>query len=505
MIDFAAWLSNPAAPRIVLVEVKVKSGGQETTRYFSTGNYTTSPTDIPANQYYEAVLTSGFNYTEQLDLSGGVGSLSGGEINIINKNGERDSWLDDIWDNRAIIAWIGDPSWARSDFQMIFNGTVATIDSKSQDTLTLSLRDKLQRLNTPATDKKIGGTGTNKDDVVSLAFGETHNVTPAIITNTSGDGNRLYTYKVHDVIVERFVEVRDNDVPIANDSIGWDNVTRNLNNGTFTLNRSSEGTITVSVQGDKNGTFKPTIASIVKRLATAYGTAASRYTDADIDLDNFTAFDAACPQPVGTYLQGSSNVLSTCQEIAASVDARLVTSRLGKLRLIQIKIPGTGTPVEINESHIFAKESLKILSPSPFVQASVTLGFNKNWTVQTDLKTTIPDEHKQMFADEWLTTTSTVPSVRTDYYLNDAPPQVNTMLLRRVDADSEANRRVSLWSQPRRVFQFEGTADLIGSLELGCAATLKHHRFGLSQGKTGIVVSLSPNWFTGRIVVGILI
>jgi len=501
MVNYAAWLKNPAAPRIIIVEVKVKSGGQETTRYLSTAHYVTSPSDTPSNQYYEPVLTAGFQYVEQLDLTG-EGGLSGGDVEIANYNGERDSWLNDIWDNRSIVAWIGDPSWNRSDFQMIFNGAVASIDCRSRDTLVLMLRDKMQMLDTPATDSKIGGTGTNKGDVVSLCFGEAHNVTPDIITSTDGSSARLTTYKVHDTTIERFLEVRDNGVPIANDNIGWSKVTRNLSNGTFTLNQSSEGTITASVQGDKNTTFKPTIASLVRRLATSYGTVESRYSSGDIDENNFTSFDIQCSQPVGTFLQGTSNVLLTCQELAASVDARLVTSRLGKLRLIQVSVPGVGTPVEINSNQIVL-DSLRI-SARPFVKASVTLGFNKNYTVQKDLLTGIPDEHKQMFSDEWLTVTSTNNTVKSDYKLNTAPEQTNTLLLRRTDAALEADRRRLLWSKQRTVFQFEGTSDLIDSLELGRAVLLKHHRYGLSQGVEGTVVSLSPNWFTGRIVVGIL-
>jgi hypothetical protein len=173
------------------------------------------------------------------------------------------------------------------------------------------------------------------------------------------------------------------------------------------------------------------------------------------------------------------------------------------LRLIQVNINGTGTPVAIGPSQIISG-SLKI-SSRPLVQASIKLGFDKNYTVQDNLLTSIPDEHKKLFAQEWLTTTSTNATAKADYKLNAAPPQTDTMLLRRVDAAAEADRRVALWSTPRSVFQFTGTSDLINSLTLGCAVTLTHPRFGLSSGKNGVVVSLSPNWFNGTIMVEILI
>jgi hypothetical protein len=492
MVDFAAWLKNPAAPRIVLVEVNVKSGGAEITRYLSTGAYVTAPTDTPANQQYLPVLTSGLQYTEKLDVEG-TGGLSGGDLTIANYNGERDSWLNDVWDNRSIIAWIGDPSWARSDFQMIFNGIVATIDSKDEKTLTLTILDKLQRLNTPATEQKIGDVNTtnptNKDNLFKLSLGEVHNVTPELLDAT------LLKYQVHNGPIEDIIEVRDNGVAVG--------ITKSLSDGTFTLSHSSAGTITASVQGDKNTTYVNTIAGVIQRLATSFGTVGSRYSTSDIDLANFSAFDAACPQPVGVYLENGDNVLTTCQDLAKSVDARLVTSRSGLLRLIQVNINGTGTPVAIGPSQIISG-SLKI-SSRPLVQASIKLGFDKNYTVQDNLLTSIPDEHKKLFAQEWLTTTSTNATAKADYKLNAAPPQTDTMLLRRVDAAAEADRRVALWSTPRSVFQFTGTSDLINSLTLGCAVTLTHPRFGLSSGKNGVVVSLSPNWFNGTIMVEILI
>ncbi len=986
-VDFTAWLNDPAAVRIVLVEVGVKSGGLETTRFLSTGAYTTSSSDSPANQYYDPVITTGIKFTEQLDLQG-QGNLSVGDIEIANYNGERDDWLDDVWDNRSVKAWIGDPRWIRSDFQMIFNGVVATIGSRGRDVLNLSLRDKLQRLNTPATDVKVGGSDPTSDDVLCLSFGEVHNVTPQVTNATTLE------YQVHDGAIEGCFEVRDNGKPVA--------ATHNFATGRFTLNRSPAGTITASVQGDKfGGTYRTTIASLVRRIVTGYGKISDRFgattplpageynigvpalesftrastatyigidgrmktaainepridystgtwkllvenadtnfcefsehftttawaktrstvmqnpisaplapndtrsmdklvvdktaatthsilqssigsfqigdmvylsiyaapaehtqlylqinstgaafggsrgakfdlltgvvsnksasivdsgsrnmgngvwhcwvasvadgvgtaaaaifvasptgtgatgitlatangvdgiyiwgcsmtkgkssyipsTDAfvsrastgryvnsaglivaastnvarieydqntlhlkgllrevsavnsvtyseqfqqsawpkarsnitadammapsgavtadkltedatladnhgivrsysaaasttytwsifvkagertftriqwggfanqvasviltvnlltgeftstdpsrttvemfpngwwrlsatttsiasavtispsiyiaeslgsitydgdntsgiyiwggqveigsfptsyiftttasvtrsadvttsvpgvraadfanmydDIDLANFTAFDIANTQPVSVYADGRTNVLTMCQELASSIGAQLVMSRLGKLRLIQLSIPGTGTPVQIDSTQM-VERSIRVAS-RPLVKGSVMLGFNRNYTVQAGLLTSIPELHKSLLTSEWLTTTKKDTEVIDAYKLNEAPIQSNTALIAKVHADVEAQRRLDLWKVPRSVIQFEGTADLLQTLELGVAATITHPRFGLSAGKTGIVISLAPDWLTGRVSVGVLV
>lgn len=491
-MTYTAWLQDPAAVRIVLIEVGVKNNGLEITRYLSTGAYVTSPTDSPANQYYEPVVTTGLQFTEMLDLTG-QGSLSGGDIEIVNYNGERDLWLDDIWDNRSIKAWIGDPKWPRADFQMIFNGVVATISSKSREVLNLALRDKLQRLNTPITDVKIGGTKLNKDSVISLSFGEIHNVTPQLTTPAI---TTSVEYQVHGSAIEGVIEVRDNGKPIG--------ITVDAAAGKFTLNRGGQGTITASVQGDKGGgTYRNTVASLVQRIAQGYGQIDSRFTSDEIDTTNLAAFDIACPQPVGIFADGRTNVLKICQDLASSVGAQVIMSRMGKLRIIQMKVPGNGTAVSVTSTQM-VERSLKIQA-RPLVKASCVLGFDKNWTVQADLLTGIPQEHKTLFAEEWLTATVTSTSVQADYKLNAAPLQEDTMLCKRTDATTEAQRRLDLWSVPRTHFTFEGTSDLLETLELGNAVTITSARFGLKDGKTGICISLAPNWLTGRVTVGVLI
>lgn len=496
MVDYAAWLKDPAAVRVVLIEVNVKSAGLETTRFLATKPYTTSPTDSPANQYYDPVVTTGIQFTEQLSIDG-QGGLSAGDIEIANYNGERDSWLDDIWDNHSIKAWIGDPRWVRADFQMIFNGVVATIDSKSRDVLNLSLMDKLQRLNTPITDAKIGGTESNKDDVINLSFGEVSNVTPKLTNGVTLE------YQIHDGPVESIFEVRDNGKPIANAVIGWAGVTVNNATGRFTLNRAAAGTITCSVQGDKNPVYINTVSKLVQRAVTGYGKLTDRFVTADLDVSNLAAFETTCPQAAGAFAEGRTNVLNLCQDLAGSVGAQLVMSRLGLLRLIQLKIPGTGAPIVIDSTQMMER-TLKI-QQRPLVKSSVMLGFNKNWTVQTNLLTSIPEAHKALFATDWMTTTATSASVQADYKLNAAPLQVDTMFCTRTDAQSEAQRRLDIWSTARTVYQFDGTSDLLQSLELGNAVTITNRRFGLQNGKTGIVISLAPNWLTGRVTVGVLI
>lgn len=485
--DFNAWLNDPTARRTVLVELAPLVGGAATPMYLATFGYTTGPADAPANTAYLGICSNGVRYTEALSLSGEA-SLSSGDIEIYNYGGERDAWLTYVWKNTPVKAWIGDVRWPRSDFRMIFNGVSAGLGSRSRDVLNLKVRDKLQRLNAPVTEHKLGGTTPNKDEIVPLVFGEVHNLTPLLVDPTQLE------YQVHDGAVEDIFEVRDNGLPVA--------ITKDNTTGKFKLNQSPAGTITASVQGDKPATYTNTIAGIIQRLVTGFGKTPDRFTAGEIDAANFAAFDTAHPQPVGLPITDRTNVLVACQQLAASLGAQLAPSALGQLRLLQIQLPPTGTPTDITPAMMVEKT----LRPAemPDVVAAVKLGFCKNWTVQEGLLTALPAAHKDQFATEWLTETAVDAGVQATYKLTADPQQKDTLLLRRTDAAPEATRQLNLWKAQRTVFEFEGLQSCLG-IELGAAVRLWSTRFNLSAGVVGMVISRDIDWKTCRVTMQVLV
>lgn len=487
-IQFSAWLLDPAALRVTLFEAGVNSGGVETVRYLATGGYVTQGSDAPPDTVYQAIVSGGLKVTETIALSAEA-SLSFGDIDIVNLSGERDGWLDDIWVNRPFKAWIGDARWPRADFRLIFNGVIADIGSKNRDRLNLRLRDKLQRLNTPVSDAKLGGATPNKDLLLPLAFGEVHNATPLL-----ADPARLQ-YRVHGGALEAVFEVRDNGKPVP--------ATVDAASGAFTLPAAPAGAVTASLQGDKaGGVYANTIAALVRRIVTAYGKASDRLADSDLDLANLAAFDAAHPQPVGLFLAERINVLLACQQLAASVGAQLSMSRTGLLRLLRIDLPPAGAALEIRATEQLDR-SIAVSGRSD-VASAVKLGYCRNWTVQQGLLTSIPPQHKDLFAQEWLSATASDSAVEAQYKLDAEPPQKDSCLLTRTDALAEAGRQLALYRQPRTAYRFEGTPGLL-MLELGQSVRLFSNRFGLRAGKLGVVISLAPDWMNGHITVEVLI
>ena len=480
-IEFTDWLKK-GGRYTLLVEV-------DTTvpRYLSTVAYTTLPTDSPANRVYSPVVSGGVAFTETLPLDGSA-TLSVGDIELNNDDGLLDSWLDDIWVNKPIRIYIGDVSWVRSDFRLIFTGIVDNINSRAANRLNISLRDKLQRLNTPVSETLLGGTTSNKDRLIPLCFGEVHNVEPLLVDPAT------LKYKVHGSAIERLIEVRDNGAPVS--------VNESLVDGTFTLVAQQAGTITCSVQGDKPTTYSNRIADTITRLVTGYGKVSDRLTTADIDTAQFAAFNTAHPQPVGVYLNDRSNVIEVCQQLASSVGAQISMSREGLLRLLKITLPATGTPLVVTPSDYVAK-SLEIKERVD-VKAAIKVGYCKNYTTQTGLNTGLPASHKDLFMQEYLSVTAKNQSVADTYKLNTEPVQTDTLLLTESDATAEANRLLTLWQQPRTVYKFVGYSHLL-TVSLGQALTLVSPRFGLSEGKTGIVVGIQSDWVSRRVTIEVLI
>lgn len=504
--QFQAWLEDPTAIRCMLVEVSANISGTETNLYLSNVQYVTGATDTPANTTYQPILKTSVKFTENLSLQG-QGSLSYGDISIDNTNGEYDSWLKAAWQGRAISIYIGDPKFVRADFTKIFSGIVSDVNSSDRNTINLQLRDIMQRLNTPITDKVLGNyfqgsivstavyDNPNKDQVKPLVFGEVFNITPLLIDPTTLE------FMVNDGPIESIIEVRDNGVPLIITS-GY---TVDLTKGTFKLLNSPAGAITCSVQGDKNTIYNNTVSAVIKRIVKNFGnpSIAGAITDSDIDLTNFSTFETSHPQKIGIYINTKENVINICQQLADSVGAQLVASRTGLLKLLKVTIPTSGTTT-ITDDYIL-QNSFSVAN-KPDIMTTSKLGFCRNWTIQNNLLTGIPSSNKDLLAGEWLSKTYTNSAAQTLFKSNALPEQKDTLML--TDSlghvTAEATRLVNLWSSQRYTYRFTVTSKFL-QLQLGDMITVMHRRFGLSSGSAAQIVSSEIDWDTGFMTLEVLI
>jgi len=288
---------------------------------------------------------------------------------------------------------------------------------------------------------------------------------------------------------------------------------------TASVNLTLSGHLSLYQQNTSVNTFRfrpfkyvNTIADLVAAIVTQYGKiktaarASARLLPAELDYANLFAFNTANPQAVGALVADTQNVLTLCRALAGSVMAQLFITRAGLLQLLKYGTAYTdNTTVQvtaITEQDI--KYNSLVISSRPGLQAAYKLGYARNYTVQNNLVTSIPDTHKDSFSEEWFSTTKTDDAVAGLYSLSTEVTQIDTQLITSSDADTECQSRLNYYKTQHTVYKFTGTPKLLG-LQLGQAVTLTHSRFNLTNGPTGQVVSLSPNWTTGSVEVEVLI
>lgn len=485
--EFEAWLKDQHAIRIVLVEADVLSDGVELTRYMAMGGYTTGPTDTPANLHYQPIISVGKAYAEQLSLTS-TASLGIGDFEIDNTNSVRESWVRDIWMNQQVRVYLGDPRWSRASFRMISNGISAGLVRKERGKFSLKRLGKMKRLDASMSENKLGGAGPNADSMIPLCFGECFNITPLLVDSA------LLKYQVHDGAVESIFEVRVNGLPV---SANIDNAT-----GTFTLNVPPAGAVTCSVQGDKfGGIYRNTVGALVRRIVTGYGKD-DRFTDADIDLANFAAFDASHQQPVGLYVSARTNVIVACRELADSLGTQVTESRLGLLRLIQIAPPSGAGTFTIRPEHMISGTLNPVGNFDPI--ATIKIGYDRNWTPQPGLVSAISALDAGMYADEWLPAARTNPLLKADLKLSGDAVLEGTLLKDGLDANAEGDRRLALRGVTRTPYEFEGVPEMM-SLEIGQEVTVQHPENSMGAGVPAVILTLEPDLNNCHVKVGFLV
>lgn len=515
MQNYPTWLEKPNVVRIALVQAEVRVAGVLTTRYLSTHGVTVS------GQEYTPIIRGQITIDESISTSYAA-SISYGDIELANNSGDYDSWLDDIWANKSVRIYIGEmpvpgTTSVLDDFELIFSGLVDDLDSKSRTTLNLKIRDKLEKLNTSVSDALLANYAASKPESVNgflsdtssvyqnqyknnlkpLCFGEVHNVTPLLTEPI------LLEYMVNSTAVELIIEVRDNGVPV-----GFKTTDANITipPGSFRLLKSPVGTVTCSVQGIKKtvniaaGTttdvYKNTAANTIATILKLYGQQLA-YSEMDSNSFNLVAAQKA----IGLYLSDRVNILVVCQELAKSCGLILTTSRAGTVKLVDLEIP-TSASIAITESDMLL--NTLVIAQRPEVIAAVKLGYAKNWTVQNTLTTEIPEQHKNLYATEWLESRVKDDTVKDNYSITVEPAVESSYLVDKTDADTVAQKKLDLFKTRRKVVTMTCTAKFL-TVQVGDAVTVAAKRFGLNNGVLGRVISTQPNWLRGTIQIGVLI
>lgn len=175
-----SWLDSSSHLKCVLADIGYYNAGEQTLR-LSTRSYYDG-----ANEYIPNII-GGISFSESLSADLSV-SINYGTLELENTGGAYDHYLNYIWKRRPISLYLGDPSWSKSDFILIFSGLVDSLVSSGESRLQLTLVDKSEQLNetiTTKTTKDLSDDYTIKasqeEKLLPVLFGEVFNLTPIVV------------------------------------------------------------------------------------------------------------------------------------------------------------------------------------------------------------------------------------------------------------------------------------------------------------------------------------
>lgn len=478
--QYSAWLRADNQSRVLLVEVEAYSGGSVVTRYLSTHGFVTTPTDSPASTGYEDIVLEVPQIRSQMgEQLRGRSLVSYGDIDVDNSSGVRDSWLTDAWDGRPVRLYLGDPSWPKSDFRLVFSGAIQDIQARDSATLTLRVRDRQHLLNVPACTTLIGGTDSTKDARRPICYGECKNVRPVLIDSATR------TYAVHDGQIEAIDAVYVGGATTAA-------YTANLTLGTITLTAALTGTLTADVRGSKTGgTYVNTAADVLQRLVTERTT----LTGSDIDSASISALNTAIGAVVGVYVNGdSTTVLQALDTLLTGIGCYYAIGRDGKITVGQFAAP-SGAPVVTLDADEIEEDSVELVRRI-LPAKSVRLGYARFWDTSTSGATTLTEAQRERLAQPYLVAKAT--NTLTGHLLAMDEDLQPTCLVSSTAAGTEATRQAALYGQLRYVYRLAGFT-AAQQVKLGDVVALSLGRFGLTSSTLVRVVGLRESLTGGRI------
>lgn len=478
--QYAAWLKADNQTRVLLVEAEAYSGGSTVTRYMATHGFVTTPTDSPASTAYEDIVLEVPQIRSQMaEALRGRSLVSYGDIDIDNSSGARDSWLTEAWDGRPVRLYVGDPSWSKADFRLVFSGTVEDIQARDSATLTLRIRDRQRLLDVPACTTLIGGTDSTKDARRPICYGEVKNIRPVLIDSATRK------YAVHDGQIQAVDAVYVDGASTAS-------YTADLSAGTITLTAALTGALTADVRGSKTGgVYVSTAADIAQRLVTERTT----LTSGDIDSASISALNTAISATMGLYVaQDNATVLQALDTLLLGIGGYYAVGRDGKLTVGQFAAPSGAAVLTLDADDVEENsvELVRRILPSK----SVRLGYARFWDVSNNGATSLTEAQRERLQQPYLVAKATNTLVGHILAVDeDLQP---TCLLSGAAASTEASRQASLWGQLRYVYRLAGFT-AAQQVKLGDVIALNLGRFGLSGATLARVVGLRESLTGGRI------
>ena len=456
------------------------------TLHFSDDGFMTSPSDTPANTYYEPRLSAPPHLTRSLfDTAqasfGASTSSSPGEIVFENSDGGLDYLTYQYaFDGQPFVVRTGTIGTPLSTWTIIASGTLSDIQADSATTLSVVINDGQQNLSLTQVRPMYGGTnvlpngvdGTPSDlmgQYIPRVYGTVMNVSPKCV-NTS-----LLIYQVSDKSNCSITQVYDNGValtaatPYASlaaleataPQAGYYGVFQ----GYFRLGSTPASQVTC----DATTPGLTTVANILQQLALDSGF----IQQSGISSSDVSALNTANSAVVGIWADGQTTTQDLMNLVAGSIGAYYTFDKFGSLRMGIIAAP-SGSPAYVIDDTVLEDIQIKQAGIPSY---QVTINYATNYTVQSQPAGSVAVSRRTWISQASRAQVATNAAVQTAWP-SASTQTLTTALVNQADAASIASQMLAVFA--RRLLM---TADIplseLGSLDIGSVVGFTYPRYNL--------------------------
>ncbi len=247
-----------------------------------------------------------------------------------------------------------------------------------------------------------------------------------------------------------------------------------------------------------NGTLitDRTVAQVLSDIAVAMGVPVGNISASDV-----AALDVLNSAEVGIYITDTASALSAMDDIASSIGAWYGYDASGTLRM-GLFDASTSTSAGPSVASFDVSNIIDIVRVTPKDETNglpvwrVRLGYKKMYTVQTsDIAGSVSAAQRAIIGLEYRFSDDEDVTIKTQYETSPVLER-NTLLVTQADADAEATRLTTLFKARRDTFEVSVRAepDVLRAIDLSKVVTVTHPRYGLSAGKTLLILGMQTDF-----------
>lgn len=512
LFDTDAMLADTRAQFVVTVTLKVWNIAEqeEETLYLASAEWATSPHDIPSSTPFSGVLES-YNFKTSINTGDRFGGIATGEGTIVfsNVDGEYDDFIDGhTVDGRRVTVRLGRKSDAFVN-HLVIREAVAVDWEASEDSVTVTIKDKIERLDGPAQPDVYLGTGgaEGSEDVANkrkpIVHGGCYAVDPVLIETSlliyqCGQAGTTAT-AVYDrgAILTYSGNNRADYAALAAASVSAGQYDRCSAEGLFRLGSAPAGFLFATANftpANPFGTLQQTPTVVEWFIDNS-----TDLTDQDIDRGSFDALLLREGETGITFVlapSDSKSVREVASELMLAIGGFVGFNRRGLLDVGVFTAPA-GDPVAS-----FARDKGDILDlsrdglpsgiwPPPW---RWRVAYSRIWNTFNDFAGSVPTVDVSTYSQPYKLAIADDDGIRTDHpNARDMPP-VEAFYIDAPGfpgAQDEADRLLALYSAGYRLTRFTtGQRGLSPKIKIGAEINVTYPRFGLDAGKNLVIVSI---------------